>query len=146
MRFVISSLLRMKYFKVFHHCQSVRTRPPFSLHVLITSMSFLCHLFEVYEKSHESSIYQFNASNPETPVKAFSGTTYQVGTFYIKSTVSSDGRFLCSGSTDSNLHVWEINGRPRAPPIVLIGGHSKEITGVAWCGQDSGQVRIPYRL
>ena len=71
--------------------------------------------------------------NLDVPVKIFNAQSYQCGSFYIKTSVSPDGRYICSGSTDSNLHIWEIDG-PRTPPL-LLSGHAKEVTGVSW-GQD----------
>jgi denticleless len=93
-----------------------------------------------------TSVYQFNTLNLSTPVKIFSAKSYVCGSFYVKLAVSPDGRYICSGSSDSNVHIWEIEG-PRAAPV-LLSAHTKEITGVSWARGCDGveRVRQPFNF
>jgi len=66
------------------------------------------------------------------PVAEYSG--HQAGSFYVKTSISSDGEYLVSGSTDKNIYVWRTKGaeferEPRLP-ITTLSGHTAEVTGV----------------
>ncbi|XP_053314665.1 denticleless protein homolog [Spea bombifrons] len=81
----------------------------------------------------DDNIYMFNATGLRTdPVSVFSG--HQNSTFYIKSSVSPDGQFLLSGSSDSSAYIWQVSD-PQAPPVTLTG-HCQEVTSVTWCQSD----------
>ncbi|XP_013871175.1 denticleless protein homolog isoform X2 [Austrofundulus limnaeus] len=81
----------------------------------------------------DDSIYMFDVCGIKTsPVAVFSG--HQNSTFYVKSTISPDDRFLSSGSSDNHIYVWKISD-PKRPPMML-QGHSEEVTSVAWCPTD----------
>jgi len=59
-------------------------------------------------------------------------------TFYVKTVLSPDDRYLLSGSSDGNAYIWEVS-RPRSAPRVL-RGHVNEVTGVDWCRRDVGRL------
>ncbi|KAM8945423.1 denticleless protein homolog [Pelodytes ibericus] len=81
----------------------------------------------------DDNIYMFNATGPRTdPVSVFSG--HQNSTFYIKSSVSPDGQFLLSGSSDCSAYIWQVSD-PHVPSVTLLG-HSQEVTSVTWCPSD----------
>uniref|UniRef100_A0A8C5MMJ3 Denticleless E3 ubiquitin n=1 Tax=Leptobrachium leishanense TaxID=445787 RepID=A0A8C5MMJ3_9ANUR len=87
----------------------------------------------LYANCTDDNIYMFNALGLRTdPVAVFSG--HQNSTFYIKSSISPDGRFLLSGSSDHNAYIWQVCD-PQAPPVTL-QGHSQEVTSVTWCQSD----------
>lgn len=58
--------------------------------------------------------------------------------FYVKAAFSPSGDRLLGGAGDGDARVWEV-ARPRAAPARL-AGHAAEVTGVAWCPADAGQV------
>eukprot|EP00062_Callorhinchus_milii_P019229 gi/632973600/ref/XP_007903231.1/ PREDICTED: denticleless protein homolog [Callorhinchus milii] len=81
----------------------------------------------------DDNIYMFNLTGlRNAPVATFSG--HQNSTFYVKSSLSPDGQFLLSGSSDNNAYIWKVSN-PRQPPTVL-QGHSQEVTSVTWCPSD----------
>ncbi|CAI9550575.1 unnamed protein product, partial [Staurois parvus] len=81
----------------------------------------------------DDNIYMFNLTGLKSdPVSVFSG--HLNSTFYIKSSLSPDGQFLLSGSSDHNAYIWKVS-TPLASPIML-QGHSQEVTSVTWCPSD----------
>ncbi|XP_073484511.1 denticleless protein homolog [Aquarana catesbeiana] len=81
----------------------------------------------------DDNIYMFNVVGlKRDPVSVFSG--HLNSTFYIKSSLSPDGQFLLSGSSDHSAYIWQVSA-PEAPPIML-QGHSQEVTSVTWCTAD----------
>lgn len=58
--------------------------------------------------------------------------------FYIKSCLSGDGRYLLSGSSDDHAYVWKVGEGPR--PMLKLDGHSAEVTCVAWSPADMTKV------
>ncbi|KNC96648.1 uncharacterized protein SPPG_07861 [Spizellomyces punctatus DAOM BR117] len=84
----------------------------------------------LYAACTDNNIYEFNPNNLNTPIHSFSASTYRCDSFYIKTTVSPDDRFLASGSSDYGLYIWELDA-PEKPPLVL-RAHRGEVTGVSW--------------
>ena len=77
-------------------------------------------------------MYQFNTNNLENPINSFTSKSYKCDSFFIRTSVSPDGKFICSGSSDKNLHIWEVNLPLHAP--FLMSGYDGEVTGVSWSG------------
>ncbi|XP_029449112.1 denticleless protein homolog isoform X2 [Rhinatrema bivittatum] len=85
----------------------------------------------------DDNIYMFNITGLKAaPVAVFSG--HQNSTFYIKSSVSPDGQFLLSGSSDHSAYIWKVS-ECQLPPVLLMG-HSQEVTSVAWCPSDFSKI------
>jgi WD40 repeat protein len=61
-------------------------------------------------------------------------------TFYVKTSLSPDDRFLLGGSSDFNAYVWRVdhvtNPESGRTPVIALEGHSNEVTGVAWSPTD----------
>ena len=55
-------------------------------------------------------------------------------TFYIKTCLSGDGKYLLSGSSDDHAYIWRVGAGPR--PLLKLDGHGAEVTCVAWCPND----------
>lgn len=49
--------------------------------------------------------------------------------FYIKSSLSPDGQYLLSGSSEEKAYIWNVNN---SHPLVTLCGHRAEVTCVAW--------------
>ncbi|XP_069810339.1 denticleless protein homolog [Dendropsophus ebraccatus] len=85
----------------------------------------------------DDNIYMFNVAGLRSdPVSVFSG--HHNSTFYIKSSLSPDGQFLLSGSSDHNAYIWQVS-KPYAAPIML-QGHSQEVTSVTWSPTDFSKI------
>ncbi len=50
----------------------------------------------------------FDALRPHLPPSAcFTG--HKVGSFYVKADFSPDGNYIVSGSSDANVHIWQVS-------------------------------------
>ena len=58
--------------------------------------------------------------------------------FYIKTCLSGDGKYLLSGSSDDHAYIWRIGGGPK--PLLKLEGHGAEVTCVAWSSNDITKV------
>ncbi|CRL00096.1 CLUMA_CG013378, isoform A [Clunio marinus] len=76
----------------------------------------------------DSKIYSYNISAySKEPTMIYSGL--QINSFYIKSCLSPDGRYLLSGSSDEKAYIWNIEN---PHPVASLVGHNFEVTCVAW--------------
>ncbi|XP_046416465.1 protein lethal(2)denticleless isoform X1 [Neodiprion virginianus] len=84
----------------------------------------------LYASCMDNIIYAYNIAtcNPK-PVAEFYG--HQNSTFYVKSCLSPDGRYLASGSSDEFAYIWNTSKPGR--PLVKLSGHTAEVTCIAWC-------------
>lgn len=84
----------------------------------------------LYASCMDNIIYAYNISsyNPK-PMAEFYG--HQNCTYYVKTCLSPDGRYIASGSSDELAYIWHTN-KPGAP-IVQLSGHTEEVTCIAWC-------------
>ncbi|XP_015431620.1 PREDICTED: protein lethal(2)denticleless isoform X2 [Dufourea novaeangliae] len=84
----------------------------------------------LYASCMDNIIYSYNISsyNPK-PIAEFYG--HQNCTYYVKTCLSPDGRYIASGSSDELAYIWRTN-KPGAP-IVQLSGHTEEVTCIAWC-------------
>ncbi|KAL6259452.1 hypothetical protein P5V15_009372 [Pogonomyrmex californicus] len=91
----------------------------------------------LYASCMDNIIYAYNVSsyNPK-PVAEYYG--HQNRTYYVKTCLSSDGRYLASGSSDELAYIWNTS-KPGAP-IVKLSGHTEEVTCIAWCSV--GEIKI----
>lgn len=59
---------------------------------------------------------------------------HENGSFYVKSSVSFDGNYLVSGSSDENAYVWNTKGAELSEegikPFVKLSSHLAEVTCV----------------
>ncbi|OUM68203.1 hypothetical protein PIROE2DRAFT_58269 [Piromyces sp. E2] len=86
----------------------------------------------------DNSIYMYNTLNLGKPVKRFTSPTYKCSTFYIKTSISPDNRFIASGSSDNHVYIWDITAPHRQP--IKLKGHENEVTAVSWCPIDIKQM------
>lgn len=63
---------------------------------------------------------------------------HQQHSFYIKSCLSGDGKYILSGSSDDHAYIWKVGGGPR--PLFKLDGHGAEVTCVAWSPGDETKV------
>ncbi|KAG7197445.1 hypothetical protein KM043_013296 [Ampulex compressa] len=84
----------------------------------------------LYASCMDNIIYAYNISsyNPK-PMAEFYG--HQNCTYYVKTCLSPDGRYLASGSSDELAYIWHTN-KPGGP-LVKLSGHTEEVTCIAWC-------------
>ncbi|XP_023297459.2 protein lethal(2)denticleless [Lucilia cuprina] len=85
-----------------------------------------CHLFA---NCMDNTIYCYNLhSYSPKPLARYRGLLNS--TFYIKSCLSPDGRYLLSGSSDEKAYIWNLEYPDE--PLVGLSGHTVEVTCVAW--------------
>lgn len=76
----------------------------------------------------DHNIYCFNLGVYATqPMMNYVGLMNS--TFYIKSSLSADGQYLISGSSDEKAYIWNVNN---SQPLLSLNGHTVEVTCVAW--------------
>ncbi|XP_050405041.1 denticleless protein homolog [Patella vulgata] len=80
-------------------------------------------------------VYDLMSYNP-LPVKTIRG--HKNTTFYIKTCMSPDDKFLVSGSSDDMAYIWQVD-KPCNSPVIL-KGHNAEVTCVSWCRQDMTKI------
>lgn len=81
----------------------------------------------------DNNIYMYDTLNLELGPRAiFSG--HQMGSFFVKAKMNSDGSHIICGSSDAKAYIWEV-AEPHRQPIVL-EGHDSEVSGVDWCMTD----------
>ncbi|KAL0273431.1 UNVERIFIED_CONTAM: hypothetical protein PYX00_006093 [Menopon gallinae] len=111
---------------------------------------------KIYANCMDSYIYCFdiNSYQPD-PISAFYG--HQNSSFYIKSSMSHDGCYLLSGSSDKFAYIWNTRNAELSEvaikPIVVLPGHAAEVAcvimslagdmKVATCSDD-GTYRLWY--
>ena len=92
---------------------------------------------QLFASCTNDKIYMYNCSSlSKKPICTYSG--HLNSTFYVKAALSPDDTYLLSGSSNNDAYVWKVND-PESMPFVL-KGHVGEVTSVAWCSSDQGQV------
>ncbi|XP_076297342.1 WD40 domain-containing protein denticleless [Lasioglossum baleicum] len=91
----------------------------------------------LYASCMDNIIYAYNISsyNPN-PISEFYG--HQNRTYYVKTCLSPDGRYIASGSSDELAYIWRTT-KPGAP-VVQLSGHTEEVTCITWC--NVGETKI----
>lgn len=107
-----------------------------------------------------------SAANCAGPSLSYSA----VASFYVKAAFSPDGSHILSGSTDRRAYIWQVgpggtlmepvspysiqpslrqaaghghlqvDGSAEASEPLTLAGHEGEVTAVAWCSTDAGQL------
>lgn len=88
---------------------------------------------QLYACCTNSIIYHYDCHtyNPQY-VNSYCG--HRASSYYIKIAVSSDDRYLLSGSGDHFAYIWEL-AKPTLP-LLQLPGHTEEVTAVAWSPSD----------
>ncbi|KAI4490717.1 hypothetical protein M0804_003661 [Polistes exclamans] len=85
---------------------------------------------KLYASCMDNVIYAYNiTSYDEYPIAQFYG--HQNSTYYVKTSLSPDGKYLISGSSDEIAYIWHT--KRSGEPIVKLSGHTEEVTCLAWC-------------
>lgn len=83
----------------------------------------------LYASCMDNVIYCFNISTYNTlPEQRYIG--HENSSFYIKTSLSPDSKYLVSGSSDKNAYIWNVK---YSQPVVRLVGHWAEVTCAAWC-------------
>lgn len=92
---------------------------------------------KLYVNCMDHNIYCYNLGVYATePLISYTGLTNS--TFYIKSSLSPDGQYLISGSSDEKAYIWNVK---ESKPLLTLVGHTVEVTCVAW-GRINNDIRI----
>ncbi|KAJ6644094.1 Protein lethal(2)denticleless [Pseudolycoriella hygida] len=82
----------------------------------------------LYVNCLDNNIYCYNlATYSPNPIMQYVGLVNK--SFYIKSSLSPDGQYLLSGSSEEKAYIWNVNN---SQPLVALCGHRAEVTCVAW--------------
>ncbi|KAJ3052975.1 hypothetical protein HK097_005284 [Rhizophlyctis rosea] len=89
----------------------------------------------LYAASTDHNVYEFHTSNLSLPARQLPpAAQYRCRSFYVKTAVSPDDRFVASGSSNGGLYMWEIDDLKKPP--LLLNGHEGEVTTLSWCAKD----------
>lgn len=84
--------------------------------------------YRLYVSCMDNTIYCYNvATYHAEPVQRYYGL--KNGSYYIRTCLSADGKYLLSGSSDDKAYIWNVN---RPLPIVSLDAHEVEVSCVAW--------------
>lgn len=101
-----------------------------------TNLIFDKSRYVLFANCMDSVIYSFNITALSfTPLQRYVG--HENSTFYIKSSLSPEGNFLLSGSSDEKAYIWNTK---YSEPIVQLEGHSAEVTCASWC--QTGDIKL----
>ncbi len=90
----------------------------------------------LYVNCLDNNIYCYNlATYSPKPIMQYVGLVNK--SFYIKSSLSPDGQYLLSGSSEEKAYIWNVN---HSQPLVELCGHRAEVTCVAWSQTDDLRV------
>lgn len=101
----------------------------------MTAMALSPDGVSLFAVSSDNHIYMYNTTALGGPIQSFGGSGFACSSYYIKISVSPDGRYVAAGSS-KDLYVWEI-ARPHKKPFIF-QGPEREVTGVDWA-RDLGQ-------
>ncbi|KAK9673865.1 hypothetical protein RND81_12G194600 [Saponaria officinalis] len=87
----------------------------------------------------DNRIYLYNVLKLDKgPISSFTGG--QIGSFFVKSSISPDAAHILSGSKDGNAYIWQVKN-PSQDPMALTGHEKeKEVTAVDWSLQEPGMI------
>ncbi|TPX44173.1 hypothetical protein SeLEV6574_g04667 [Synchytrium endobioticum] len=105
----------------------------------LTSLTMNSNGSLLFASCSDNSVHVYNSSSLSQPICQLRADTFKVTSFYVKTAVSPDDRFLASGSSDGGLYVWDVESylkrdhMSKYGPIIL-KGHTSEVTSVSWSG------------
>ncbi|XP_030758524.1 protein lethal(2)denticleless-like isoform X1 [Sitophilus oryzae] len=81
---------------------------------------------KLYANCLDNTIYCYNVATYNVmPVAKYTG--HQNSSFYIRSSLSKNDKYLISGSSDENAYIWNLK---YSEPIVKLVGHSAEVSTI----------------
>lgn len=84
--------------------------------------------YRLYVSCMDNTIYCYNVATYQAqPVQRYYGL--KNGSYYIRTCLSADGKYLISGSSDDKAYIWNVE---RPLPIVTLDAHEVEVSCVAW--------------
>lgn len=91
----------------------------------------------IYAVSSDNNIYHYLLSNfSSEPLDILSLPTFRTsGSFYIRSALSPDDRFLLCGSTEGHAYIWPTS--PARRQAFRLAEHRYEVSCVAWSREGS---------
>lgn len=82
----------------------------------------------LYASCMDNIIYCYDIGTfSKEPINTYTGA--EIKSFYIKSCLSPDDKYLLSGSSNYKAYIWNVEN---TNPVVSLEGHSFEVTSVAW--------------
>jgi len=83
----------------------------------------------IYVPCRDHVIYKYDIINAvQRPISTYTGA--DIDSFFIKSSLSVDGNYLASGSSDNNVYIW--NTSSPGGHVANLGPQEENVTCVAW--------------
>lgn len=93
-----------------------------------TNLTMDLDRYRLYVSCMDNTIYCYNvASYNAEPIQRYYGL--KNGSYYIRTCLSADGKYLISGSSDDKAYIWNVD---RPLPIITLDAHEVEVSCVAW--------------
>ncbi|XP_074310893.1 uncharacterized protein LOC141646824 [Silene latifolia] len=103
----------------------------------VTSLSQDLNGLLISASCTDNRIYLYNVLKLDKgPISSFTGG--QIGSFFVKASISPDATHLLSGSGDGNAYMWQVNNPHRDP--MALASHEKEVTAVDWSLHEPGMI------
>ncbi|KAI9480477.1 MAG: WD40-repeat-containing domain protein [Benjaminiella poitrasii] len=88
----------------------------------------------------DNTVYMHYLTDLTRPAKKYRDPNYKVGGFDIRISVSSDDRFLLSGSVDKDVFAWDLEDpRSETKASYRYEGHRQKVMGVSWSKRRNNQ-------
>ncbi|KAI7899550.1 WD40-repeat-containing domain protein [Cokeromyces recurvatus] len=88
----------------------------------------------------DNTVYMHYLTDLTRPAKKFRDPHYKVGGFDIRISISSDDRFLLSGSFDKDVFAWDLEDPiSEREASYHFQGHQKKVIGVSWHKKNNSQ-------
>ncbi|KAJ3029966.1 UNVERIFIED_CONTAM: hypothetical protein HDU68_010543 [Siphonaria sp. JEL0065] len=96
---------------------------------------------KLYAASKDNTIHEYSTLSLGSPIRSFTSPKLCIDNFFIKTTISPDGKVLaCGSNADKSVYMFDLSkgGDDRAP--VLLKGHEQGVSAVDWCKTDFEQL------
>lgn len=106
--------------------------------------SFICNSSGsiIYGTSTDHHVYTYStvSNNSSQILQSLTTDAFSCKSFYVKSSISFDDRYLLTGSSLNGAIIWDLESLD----AFQLMGHEGEVTSVAWCRHSHDLVRIMF--
>jgi len=91
-------------------------------YVLACSRDNSIHLFDV----------RMGGGARNGPVSTFTADGFQVGCDWARASFSPDSEYICVGSANGSVFIWNVQNPSKLEKVLTTGGHDSAVVAVAW--------------